>query len=149
MNKRQPPATEEELVHAFADLFNEVEPETPEEIDAVLREGGHDPDTIAARMKSIAERALARSPLNWRNRAQREVEAERSELDKVTPIVRRGRGEMITDIQQLLSRLQAHQLAPAHAYRNFDQATDEDLASLLAELEYLVAGKPAHEEEEK
>lgn len=149
MNKRQPPATEEELVHAFADLFNEVEPETPEEIDAVLREGGHDPDTIAARMKSIAERALARSPLNWRNRAQREVEAERSKLDKVTPIVRRGRGEMITDIQQLLSRLQAHQLAPAHAYRNFDQATDEDLASLLAELEYLVAGKPAHEEEEK
>lgn len=149
MNKRQPPATEEELVHAFADLFNEVEPETPEEIDAVLREGGHDPDTIAARMKSIAERALARSPLNWRNRAQREVEAERSKLDKVTPIVRRGRGEMITAIQQLLSRLQAHQLAPAHAYRNFDQATDEDLASLLAELEYLVAGKPAHEEEEK
>jgi hypothetical protein len=35
MDKRQPPATEEELVHAYADLFNEVEPETPEEIDAV------------------------------------------------------------------------------------------------------------------
>ena len=149
MNKRQPPATEEELVHAFADLFNEVEPDTPEEIDAVLREGGHDPDTIAARMKSIAERALARSPLNWRNRAQQELEAEKSKLDNVTPIVRRGRGEMITAIQQLLSRLHAHQLAPAHAYRNFDQATDDDLASLLAELEYLVAGKPAHEEEEK
>jgi hypothetical protein len=147
MNKRRPPATEEELVHTFADLFDEVEPDTPEEVDAVLQEGGHDPDTIAARMKSIAERALARSPLNWRNRAQREVEAERSKLDKVTPIVRRGRGEMITAIQQLLSRLQAHQLAPAHAYRNFDQATDDDLASLLAELEYLVAGKPAHEEE--
>ena len=70
MDKRHPPATEEELVHANADLFNEVEPETPEEIDAVLREGGHDPDSIAARMKSIAECALARSPLNWRNRAQ-------------------------------------------------------------------------------
>ena len=81
------------------------------------------------------------------DRAQREVEAERSKLDKVTPIVRRGRGEMITAIQQLLSSLQAHQLAPAHAYRNFDQATDEDLASLLAELEYLVAGKNAHEDE--
>ncbi len=147
MNKRQPPVTEEELVHAFADLFDEVEPETPEEIDAVLRDGGHDPDTIAARMKSIAERALARSPLNWRNRAQQELEAERSKLDRVTPIPRRGRGEIIAAIQQLLSRLQARQLAPAHAYRNFDQATDEDLASLLAELEYLVGGKHAHEEE--
>jgi len=149
MNKRQPPATEEELVHAFADLFDEVGPDTSEEIDAVLREGGHDPDTIAARMKSIAERALSRSPLNWRNRAQQELEAERSKLDRVTPIVRRGREEIIAAIQQLLSRLQARQLAPAHAYRNFDQATDEDLASLLAELEYLVAAKHAHEEEEK
>ena len=99
MDKRHPPATEEELVHANADLFNEVEPETPEEIDAVLREGGHDPDSIAARMKSIAERALARSPLNWRNRAQLELEAEERNLDSVTPIVRRGRGEMITAIQ--------------------------------------------------
>jgi hypothetical protein len=147
MNKQQPPATEEELVHAYADLFNEVEPETPEEIDAVLREGGHDPDSIAARMKSTAERALARSPLNWRNRAQQELEAEKRKLDSVTPIMRRHRGEMITAIQQLLSRLHAHQLAPAHAYRNFDQATDDDLASLLAELEYLVAGKPAYEDE--
>ena len=147
MNKRRPPATEEELVHAFADLFDEVGPDTPGEIDAILREGGHDPDTIAARMKSIAERALARSPLNWRNRAQQELEAEKRKLDSATPIVWRGRGEMITAIQQLLSRLHAHQLAPAHAYRNFDQATDEDLASLLAELEYLVAGKHVHEDE--
>jgi hypothetical protein len=147
MNKRRPPATEEELVHAFADLFDEVGPETPEEIDAVLREGGHDPDTIAARMKSIAERALARSPLNWRNRAQQELEAERTKLDRVTPVARHDRSEIIAAIQQLLSRLQAHQLAPAHAYRNFDQATDEDLSSLLAELEYLVAGKPVNEDE--
>jgi hypothetical protein len=147
MNKQRPPATEEELVHAFADLFDEVEPETPEEVDATLREGGHDPDSIAARMKSVAERALARSPLNWRNRAQQELEAEKRKLDSVTPTVRRGRGEMITAIQQLLSRLQAHQLAPAHAYRNFDQATEEDLASLLTELEYLVAGKPPHADE--
>jgi hypothetical protein len=147
MNKRQPPATEEELVHAFADLFDEVEPDTPEEIDTVLREGGYDPDTIAARMKSIAERALARSPLNWRNRAQQELEAERRNLERVTPISRRGRGEMITAIQQLLSRLQARQLTPARAHRNFDQATDEDLGSLLIELEYLAAGKRAHEDE--
>jgi hypothetical protein len=40
-------------------------------------------------MKSIAVRALARSPLNWRNRAQLELEAEKRKLDSVTPIVRR------------------------------------------------------------
>ncbi len=147
MKKRRPPATEEELVHAFADLFDEVGPETPEEIDAVLREVGRDPDTIAAQMKAVAERALARSPLDWRNRAQQELEAERHRLESVTPTLGRGRGEIITAIQRLLSQLQARQLAPAHAHRHFDQATDEDLASLLVEIEYLVAGKHVQAEE--
>jgi hypothetical protein len=63
MNTRRPPASEAELVHACADLFDEVGPDTPEDIDAALRDAGHDPDTIAARMASAAARALARSRL--------------------------------------------------------------------------------------
>ena len=38
--------TSAELVRAFANLFDEIEPETPEEIDQVLREAGYDPDAI-------------------------------------------------------------------------------------------------------
>lgn len=38
--------------------FSEPEPETPEEIDSVLRELGYDPNTVAARMKTVAEYAL-------------------------------------------------------------------------------------------
>jgi len=55
---RRPIETSEDLVRAFADLFDEIEPETPEEIDAVLREAGYDPDEVGARMKAVAERAL-------------------------------------------------------------------------------------------
>lgn len=38
-----------------------IGPETPAEIDAVLREAGYDPDQIGAQMKAAAEQALARS----------------------------------------------------------------------------------------
>ena len=50
--------TSEDLVRAFADLFDEVEPETPEEVDVALREAGYDPDQVAARMKAVAQEAL-------------------------------------------------------------------------------------------
>ena len=37
-----------------------IGPETPKEIDTVLREAGYDPDEIAAQMKAAAEVALTR-----------------------------------------------------------------------------------------
>ena len=62
--------TPEELIQAVADLFNEVEPETPEEIEAVLREAGYDPDAIREQMKTIAERALSKQPQKWSEKIQ-------------------------------------------------------------------------------
>ncbi len=46
------------LVTAFSSLFAELEPETPEEVDATLQEFGYDPDEIGARIKDAADRAL-------------------------------------------------------------------------------------------
>lgn len=48
----------EKLVQAFADLFDAVELETTEEIDATLREAGYDPDEVALRMADIAEEMM-------------------------------------------------------------------------------------------
>ena len=63
MNKKtQPPKTDQELVQVFADLFDVIEPETPEEIDAVLLAEGYDPDEVGLRMQAFAEQALANSP---------------------------------------------------------------------------------------
>lgn len=46
------------LICTLADLFNEIGPETSEEIDAVLRESGYDPNEVSARMKVVAEYAI-------------------------------------------------------------------------------------------
>ena len=139
MNERRPPTTEDELIHAFTDLFNAVEPETPEEIQTTLRDAGYDPDSVAARMQAIAARAIENSPLNWRKRAQVELESEKARLEIIPSAQPGNRADIINFIKQLLTGLSGQQFEHAAHFRNFDQATDEDLASLLADLEYLVA----------
>jgi 2-hydroxychromene-2-carboxylate isomerase len=51
--------TNKELVHNLAKMFDEIEL-TPAEVDEALREAGYDPDEIGAKMKAIADDALAR-----------------------------------------------------------------------------------------
>jgi hypothetical protein len=136
MSKRNSIQTSEELVLAFADLFDELEPETPEEVASVLRDTGHAPDEVGARMKAVAEQALAKSPLNWRIRAQRELQAEREHLAGLAAPALRNRAEIIAAIKRLVAQSGAQM---AYAHRNLESETDEDLASLLADLEYLAS----------
>lgn len=139
MKKRRHVETSEDLVRAFANLFDEVAPETPEEIDAELCEAGYDPDKIGARMQAVAGQALANSPLNWRSRAQRELEDERARIAGFAATSLRSRAEVIVAIKQLVAQSGGQMV---YAHRNLESETDEDLASLLAELEYLASRRP-------
>ena len=49
------------LLDGLTDLFNEVGPSTPKEIDEILRESGYDPAQVGKRMKAVAEKAMAKS----------------------------------------------------------------------------------------
>lgn len=46
---------EHEIYEKFLALFDEVAPETPDEIDAFLRENGYDPDQLAADIRATLE----------------------------------------------------------------------------------------------
>lgn len=143
MKKRKSIETSEGLVRAFADLFDEVEPATPEEIDAVLREAGYDPDEIGVRMKAATEKALTESPLNWRNRASKELENERTRIGHVRTTLPGNRAGIIEAIKWLIEQ-GGNQVA--YAYRNLEAMTDEDLVSLLSDLEYLASQKRVQDE---
>lgn len=54
------------LVQTVADLFDSTEPETPEEIDATLRDAGYDPEQVAARIRAVVDRILAENNPNDR-----------------------------------------------------------------------------------
>jgi hypothetical protein len=134
--------TVEDFVHMFNEFLDEEDPMTPEEVDADLREAGFDVETVGAEMEAVAERALAESPWNWRNRAQ-QLEDERARFERVTTALQGSREDIVRAIQQLLAQLGSRaRVAYAH-FRNFESATEEDLVSLLSELEYLASRQSA------
>jgi|GEM_PF-1154527 len=137
MGKRKSPATNEEFLRAIIELFNEIKVELPEEIDEFLRQEGYDPNEVAVRMNTAAQRALANSPLNWRARTE-QVIAEKDQLARASRSGLRNREDILNAIRELLDRLKGQEgtFASAH-YRNFETATDGDLESLLNDLEYL------------
>lgn len=51
--------TNREMVYKIAELFDKIELTTTE-VDAALREAGYDPDEVRAKMKAIADEALAK-----------------------------------------------------------------------------------------
>lgn len=137
MKPRKSPATDEELVNAFTDLFNEVEPETDDEIDAVLRQAGYDPEAVAVRIRQAADRAIEKSSLNWRSRFSAELETEKTRLATIPSGIRMNREEILEAIRNKFAKLGGKTNQFGFAHRNFDMASDDDLRSLLSELDYL------------
>jgi len=138
MVKRKPIQTSEELVRAFADLFDEVDPGTPEEVDEILRVTGHNPDEVAAKMKAAAEQAFDNAMQRWRQQTLDELQEERARIAKFKPTPARGRADIISVIRHLNTQF-GGQVTLAH--RNLEAETDESLASLLHHLEYLASQK--------
>ena len=148
MKPRKSPATDEELVNAFMDLFNEIEPETEDEIDAILLQAGFDPKAVAVHMRQVADRAIEKSPLNWRNVVPAEFETEKARLTALRPRVHMSREVILEAIRNKVTRLggKINQLGFAH--RNFDIASDDDLRSLLSELDYLEVNQQTDKSED-
>lgn len=136
MQDPKPPTTEADLLRAAADLFDAVEAESPEDADTVLRAAGLDPTAVASRILDAVRKAAEQSSLNWRNQEQAMLR-ERSRLEAVGSPKATTRQNLIAAIQRLASvgGRRTQELILAH--RNLEQATDEDLATLLTELEYL------------
>jgi len=137
MSTRKGPRTDRELVEAFEHLLYDHEPETPEEVDAFLRSEGLDPETIVANGRAFVQKALASSPLNWRSHvSERQTAKEELAAHEVSPTL--SRDDLLATVKKLLSGLSPQQIAQTGVrYRNLEEVTDDDLRSLLAELEYL------------
>jgi len=47
-----------EILDALVDIWDDMEPETPEEIDEFLREAGYDPDEVGRKFERVAREAM-------------------------------------------------------------------------------------------
>lgn len=145
MKKRGCVETSEDLVRAFADLFDEVAPMTSEEIDDELRDVGLEPDEVGARMQAVVEEALAKTHRERRKKAAKEVAEERARIARAASNRPRERADIIAAIEHLSAQFGGR---VRYAYRNLESETDEDLASLLEDLEYLASQQRGQDEEE-
>lgn len=139
-NKDKKDKSEQEVLHAFADLFDEVLDEDIEDVDTALQALGYDPATIEKKMKNVAEQALARSPLDWRNRARQGIQREQERLASFSAHFGQARAQVKQQIAELLEQAKrVHgEEAVAH-FRNLEELTDEDLADVAEELMYLLS----------
>jgi hypothetical protein len=133
--------TYKDLLRAMDQLFEEVNPETSEEVDAYLRKAGYDPRVVGEKYKALALSAIAKA-----NQQEKEVEgmATKEALEKLnqTPTFQGlSRKEVIERIGNFRARGKNTMISQtmASAYRNLDDITDEDLASVLQELTYLIS----------
>ena len=126
-----------DLFHRINRLSSEAD-WTEEELLQALTEEGINPGQLLEKVRSDVKHLLTRSPYYWRNRARtlREmlegrVRAQDRQLSERLP-----RKELLGHIEATLARMPpsiAQQFALEH--RNFGECTDEDLRSILIELE--------------
>lgn len=127
--------------------FIESKEEVPSyDVDQILTDAGYKPDEISKKFQGIANQSAAKSPLNWRNLARNAHEGATAEYLKKNSVVKthRSRFELMDAINTLLSQ---QNLKIAFAHRNFTDQTDEDLESLLNQLEYIASQRSKDSDE--
>jgi len=137
MSKHRPPETEKDLIRAFDVLFSAVEPESTEEIEALLRAEGLDPKELAAQGRALVDEAIAKSPYNWRNRAPQERRRAGEKYGEIESAFPKTREAILSAISDFKLRMpEQYSLATAQ-YRNLEDVSDDDLQTLLGDLMYI------------
>lgn len=138
MPKRKSPETEAELLAAFADLFDEIDMESDDDTDEVLRAAGYDLDELNRKARAIVDEAITSSPLNWRNKKV-EIAREKERFNRIHKPEALSRAETEASIKKLIAVLPEAKRPAMHA-RNFEDMSDDDLNSWYVELKYLSEG---------
>ena len=139
MKGPNPPKNSADLFLRIAKLSAAAEWAADESREA-LRDADIDPDRFTAGLFDRIKGALKDSPAYWRNMAMRRREALMAKLQSATRShiqrVWRGREAAIERIKAISARLPAG-TEYGVAFREYDKCSDEDLASMVEELEII------------
>lgn len=138
--KTKTPESSADLLRLLDELLDAASPLDLEDADAELRAVGLDPEKVGRHLARVAEDAFMHSPLNWRVRARRDRERALHALDRRKTAEPRPRADVEAKIDAILAHYPGIQGAPAlraHFHKLQGTATEEELSSLLTELEFL------------
>lgn len=137
MNGSKPDSRE--LLRRIAKLSSETE-WTPDETREALTEAGVRPEDITGPIVQLVTRLKKDSPFHWKTRA---AAMRRELLEKVQARVRAEasglkRPQLLDKVKEAIRRLPAPAAEQyAVAFRKFEEATEDDLRSMLEELAIL------------
>jgi hypothetical protein len=135
--KRTPQNEIEVLIKLLEMEINRI-PESKEEIDELLKEGGLDPEKVRANAMALSKK-IHQSTKDWRE-ASDEIEKLQREYEenKVNYPYKKE-----TLLERIKSYINLNQLELKHAYRdmNFDELSENDLRSILQQIETVLENK--------
>lgn len=134
MDEDKSKRTDLDIASEFDRLFDELsEPGSDEEVRAYLEEIGYDVEKLKAEGAAFVKDLIAS---NWRFANLREIHEAAAKINEIP--MRKGwdRHKLTTAIEKISSALSSGGAHPSLAFRNLDELTDADLATILQELEY-------------
>ncbi len=134
---RKSQSDEEEILHAFADLLDEVVPEEPEEIERLLREAGLDPGQIESETRALIHELRSSTPLDWRNKGG-QIKAIVDQHEKSRDQLPSTRDELLKIWKELNSKPQARVLSAHYRNQKPEDLSDEELASLIQDFMFIL-----------
>ncbi len=135
MTQRKPPETDNDVLTVLTELFCELDVESNEEAEQILRAAGYTPSTVRTNARNLVNQALATSPLNWRNQKSAITKLKEQIIQKSGKFL--SRLDMEAKVKELLSLIPPSQLVATH-FRDFKEMTDADLASWIEDLSMLL-----------
>ena len=134
MDEDKSKRTDLEIASEFDHLFDEIpEPDTDEEVRAFLEESGYDVEKLKAEGVAFVRDLIAR---NWRFASLRDMHAAATAINEVPVRIGWDRRRLTEAIEKVAAVLRSGGAQPSFAFRNLDELTDADLATILQELEY-------------
>ena len=129
--------TDRDIANAFESLFDEtLVPRSKEEAEEIISKVGIDPEKWNNAMYAMVQSQIRESPFNWRNVKKEEITKRIRKLESIPKQLDKTKEELQEMIQDRLNQLDLSPRQAPAAYRNREELTKEDLASLLQELEF-------------
>jgi len=134
MDENKSQRTDLDIANEFDRLFDDIpEPETDEEVRAYLVEAGYDPEALKAQGVEFVNNLIAN---NWRFVSSEGLDDAAAKIDEVPIRKEWNRDQLTTAIRKLSTALALGGKQPSLAFRNLEELTDSDLATILQELEF-------------
>ncbi|NMC61630.1 MAG: hypothetical protein GYA55_00530 [SAR324 cluster bacterium] len=134
MDENKSKKTDLDIASDFDRLFDQIpEPDSQEDVKAFLEENGYDIAKLKVDGLAFIDNLISS---NWRFADIKEIHKIARKIDEFPIHIGWDREKLTKAIQKLSATLNSNEVQTSLAFRNLENLTDTDLATILQELEF-------------